>query len=219
MKYKEHGVNLENIEDVDFVWHGQPLHELIGREQYYDWIIASHVIEHTPDLITFLMECERLLKTNGVLSLVIPDKRYCFDYFNAPTSTGELLDAFEQKRKRPSPGKVFDYFAGAAKRNGQIAWGQGTSGVIEFVHSFDDARSQWNKAKVSDEYIDVHNWRFIPASFHVILGDLQSLGLTGFGIKAEFDTDGCEFFVTLGKSKSHQFANRLLAVKRVFDET
>jgi hypothetical protein len=61
-KYEGHGVNLENIEVVDFVWHGEPLHELIGREQCYDWIIASHVIEHTPDLMTFVAEYERLFK-------------------------------------------------------------------------------------------------------------------------------------------------------------
>ena len=52
-KYKEHGVNLDNIEDVDFVWKGEPLTALIGKNECYDWIIASHVIEHVPDLFTF----------------------------------------------------------------------------------------------------------------------------------------------------------------------
>ena len=102
-KYQGHTTTLDNIEEVDYVWHGEPLHELIGHEQCYDWIIASHVIEHTPDLISFLAECERLLKPTGMLSLAIPDKRYCFDYFHGTTSTGEFLDAFDQKRIRPSP--------------------------------------------------------------------------------------------------------------------
>lgn len=65
-KHKGHGVNLENIEEVDFVWRGEPLHELVGRQQSYDWFIASHVIEHSPALIIFLAECERLLKPDGV---------------------------------------------------------------------------------------------------------------------------------------------------------
>lgn len=210
-KYAGHNVNLDNIEEVDFVWNGEPLHELIGREQCYDWIIASHVIEHVPDVITFLGECERLLKQNGVLSLVIPDKRYCFDYFNVPTSTGELLDAFEQKRKRPSSGKVFDHFAGAAKRNGQIAWDHGESGAICLVHTLDEAREQWERAAASKDYIDVHNWRFTPSSFRLILADLQALGLTRLGLAREFDTEGCEFFVTLRKT-SHAFVQDRLVL-------
>src|SRR5688572_25412862 len=53
-KYAGHGVNIDNIEPVDFVWTGQPLDELVGGKQIYDWIIASHVIEHVPDLIRFV---------------------------------------------------------------------------------------------------------------------------------------------------------------------
>lgn len=214
-KYKEHGVNLENIEEVDFVWNGEPLYELIGSEECYDWIIASHVIEHTPDLISFLAECERLLKPDGVLSLVIPDKRYCFDYFNATTSTGEILDAFEQRRRRPSPGKVFDHFVGAAKLNGQIAWGPGIQGDIEFAHDFSVAQEHWRLARSTETYIDVHNWRFTPSSFRLLIGDLQSLGLTGFGIKVEFDTVGCEFYVTLHMTSATVALNRLELMNRV----
>jgi SAM-dependent methyltransferase len=140
-KYEAHGVKLENLEDVDLIWRGEPLHELVGREQCCDWIIASLVIEHTPDLITFLAECEKLLKQNGVLSLVIAEKRFSFDYFNPPTSTGELLDPLDQKRRRPSPGKVFDHFAGAVRLNGQIAWSQTDRGTLSLLHSLDEART------------------------------------------------------------------------------
>lgn len=49
-KYRDAGVNLDHIEDVDFVWNGAPLPETVGRRDCYDWIIASHVIEHTPDM-------------------------------------------------------------------------------------------------------------------------------------------------------------------------
>ncbi|ESS71597.1 hypothetical protein MGMO_94c00120 [Methyloglobulus morosus KoM1] len=210
-KYKDHEVVLENIEEVDFVWHGEPLHESVGQEECYDWIIASHVIEHTPDMITFLKECERLLKPNGVLSLVIPDKRYCFDYFNPVTWTGELLDAYEQRRKRPSPGKVFEHYAGASKRNGHIAWGQGDTdtGTFSLLHNIDQARDEWEMARTTTEYMDVHNWRFTPSSFRLILADLQTLGLTGLSVAKEFDTVGCEFHVTLRKTTPAISSNRL----------
>ena len=49
-KYQGHpGLNLDRIEPVNYIWNGEPYAELIGKTKYYDWIIASHLIEHTPD--------------------------------------------------------------------------------------------------------------------------------------------------------------------------
>ena len=93
-KYGAHAVRLERIEEVDFVWTGgQSYAELTGRRGGYDWIIASHVIEHTPDLIAFLADCEAVLKETGVLCLVVPDKRFCFDRFRPVTGLARVIDA------------------------------------------------------------------------------------------------------------------------------
>ncbi len=184
-KYEAHDVNIENIEEVDFVWSGETLPELTGARSYYDWIIASHVIEHVPDLVSFLQQCAELLKPDGKLSLIIPDKRYCFDYFNPPSTTGEILDAFEAKRTRPSVGKVFDHVANACKRGGNIAWDDETIGELELIHTNDMAQSLWQQAQNSKDYIDVHCWRFIPESFQLILADLNILGLIDFTILKE----------------------------------
>lgn len=202
-KYADHaqyGVNIENIEEVDFVWHGQPLAELIGNKQCYDWIIASHVIEHIPDLIVFLQQCELLLKEDGLLSLVVPDKRYCFDHLNSTSSTGEFLDAFEAKRSRPSVGKVFDHFANACKRGNKIAWDPNEAGDFELIHSLEQACSLWQQARSEETYIDTHCWRFTSESFRLVLSDFKMLGLMGLEIIQEYPTAGCEFYVTLGKS-------------------
>lgn len=199
-KYQGHGVNLDNIEEVDFVWHGETLQELVGKSGCYDWIIASHVIEHVPDLISFLQQCETLLKPTGILSLVIPDKRYCFDYFSSSSSTGNVLDAYSEKRVRPSHGQVFDHIANASKRNGNIAWEpDGLGGADELMHTFTEAQAHWVKSVSTTDYIDVHCWRFTPTSFRLLISDLQGLGLIGLEIKAEFDTTGCEFYVAVGK--------------------
>ena len=86
------GVVIDNIEEVDFVWHGERYADLTGRTNFYDWIIGSHLIEHTPDLVRFLEDCDALLKDNGVLSLVIPDKRYCFDRFSPITGLARVVE-------------------------------------------------------------------------------------------------------------------------------
>ena len=220
-KYKGHGVNLENIEEVDFVWQGQPLTELIGNSSCYDWIIASHVIEHVPDLVSFLKETQSLLKPGGVLSLVIPDKRYCFDHFSPISSTGEILDANQLKRDRPSVGKIFDHFANACNADGQIAWGKGNSAELKMVHDLEQAKQAWLNAQESPDYVDVHCWRFVPSSFEMIIKDLNKLGLINLTYRVAFDTKGCEFFVTLEKNSSSNkttFVNHLDFQNRIKNE-
>jgi 2-polyprenyl-3-methyl-5-hydroxy-6-metoxy-1,4-benzoquinol methylase len=101
-KYRRHEIAVENIEEVDFVWDGRPYTKLIGRRHIYDWIIASHVLERTTDLIGFLNDCDSLLKKAGVLSLAVPDKRYSFDHFRPITGIGagtrlELLQQVDRE--------------------------------------------------------------------------------------------------------------------------
>ncbi len=92
-RYKTHPVDLNNIEEVDFLWRGEDYRSLTGKNKYYDWIIASHVIEHTPDLIGFLNDCDTILKDDGVISLAVPDKRYCFDHYRPITGLSKIVDS------------------------------------------------------------------------------------------------------------------------------
>lgn len=203
IKYQAHNVNIEDIEEVNYVWQGEPLDQLIGKSEVYDYIIASHLIEHTTDLVAFLQQCSNLLKPNGVLSLIIPDKRYCFDYLRWPSTTGDALQAYFEKRSRHAPGVVFDYFSSACTLNHQIAWGKGAAGELSIIHPFAQAVQLMEEAELtSSDYIDVHQWRFTPSSFKLILSDLQQLDLVKLYEVCSFDTDGCEFYITLGKNQS-----------------
>lgn len=214
-KYRGH-VSIDSIEEVDFVWSGQPLHELVGRQACYDWIIASHVIEHVPDLISFLIQCQILLKPEGRLSLVVPDKRYCFDHFGMMTSTGNLLDAYAEKRTHPSPGTVFDHVANATKFEGNVTWHGGSEGEnYELIHTLDQARDLWQQVSKEHIYVDSHCWRFVPESFLLILSDLNMLGLIQLGIAQHFPTVGCEFFVTLGRDIAASSQDRMAALKSI----
>ena len=51
------------IDDVDIVWRGEPLDELCLKRKPdgYDFLVASHVIEHIPDLHGQLFFGKRLL--------------------------------------------------------------------------------------------------------------------------------------------------------------
>lgn len=216
-KYKDAGVNLDNIEDVDFVWHGEPLSETIGRRGCYDWIIASHVIEHTPDLVGFLIECQTLLRESGRLILVVPDKRYCFDHFQSLSSTGDALDAHQLGRTMPSPGRVFDHHANAVSkgRRGGLTWHRHAPGPLRLIHDMEGARGAWRHAQEGKEYIDVHNWHFTPESFRLVIDDLRDLGLLELGIVDGPTGAGGEFCVCLQRSagKRHDRMASLAAIR------
>jgi predicted SAM-dependent methyltransferase len=199
-KYRGYpNVDVTRIEEVDHVWRGEALDELLGVGRY-DWIIASHVIEHLPDLVSFLRQSTRLLRPGGVLSLVVPDKRYCFDYFRWPSTTGDLLQAFAEERRRHPPGVVFDHVAHIVKRGGEIAWSAQAGGELSLGHQLEEAKEAFERARSTSEYVDVHCWRFTPASFRLILTELRLLGLVELEVVCSFPTEGCEFYVTLRPS-------------------
>lgn len=202
-KYTGHPVDLQAIEEVDFVWHGEPLPELVGGTARYDWIVASHVLEHIPDPVAFLDGCARILRPGGVLSLILPDMRCCFDQYMPLTTTGQWLDAHHQGRMRPTPGQVFDHHADAIARQGRIAWPLGDPAAPNLVHELPIAADLWRRARDGDEYIDSHLWRFVPASFRLLVQDLRDLGLTELVIKRDWDTVGHEFHAVLGTGLPH----------------
>src|SRR5215467_14461622 len=196
--YVGHGVCLENIEHVDYIWNGEPLADLVGGEHVFDWIIASHVIEHTPCLITFIKNCETILKESGVLSLAVPDKRYCFDLYREKTSLSSVLDAFREKRKIHSPGAAAEYFLNVVAKNGNITWSQDTEGETRFLHGLSDAKQAMEGIEDDGAFLDLHSWVFTPCSFRLLIEDLYQLGYIRLREKCFFDTEGCEFYTTIG---------------------
>ena len=214
-KFQRDGVDTDRVEEVDFVWKGEPYAELTGKRKYYDWVIASHVIEHTPDLIGFLNECDSVLKDDGVLSLVIPDKRFCFDHFRPLTSIAEVIDSHLRKPGSHTPGKVLDFYLNTVEKAGIGAWNPEVEGEYELCTSWDEAVGKMNAAMAENGYQDVHAWCFVPHSFRLMLSDLYRLGMIPFREIEFFPTEGCEFFLTIGRAGKGLGVSRLEMMKTV----
>jgi hypothetical protein len=209
-KYAPHGVNVNAIEPVDYVWSGESYCELTGK--IYGWVIASHIIEHTPDLISFLQGCEEVLEDTGSVSLAIPDKRYCFDRLRPVSSLAAVIDAHQQRRKVHSPGTVAEYFLNVCKLNGG-RWGGSTAASLNFIHTPEEALSGMGAARAG-QFLDVHAWCFTPSSFRLMIEDLRRLGFTKLREVGFYETAGNEFFVTLGRHGSGPKMSRMeLALK------
>ena len=202
-KYKNDvSLDIANIEDVDYVWSGQALDELTGKKEYYDYIIASHVIEHTPNLVTFLQQCQSMLKPGGVLALAVPDRRYCFDYLRPNSTAGQVLQAWYEKRIFHSPGTIFDFCAQYSLRSGLGCWGKSNAEELVYANPPEYAGNMMKLAMKQEEYIDAHNWCFTPASFRLIMGELINLSLIEFNECSYFLTEECEFIISYRKCGS-----------------
>jgi predicted SAM-dependent methyltransferase len=209
-KYRSHNVDLTKIEQVDWVWDGQALDELLGIERRgsYDYFVASHVIEHYPDLLGFLNDVESLLRVDGVLSLVIPDKRHCFDFFKPLSLTGAVLAANHHGLKRHSKRTAFEHIAYSCFRDGVGAWNESQVGELAFAHTLEQALGAFSAQNDADsEYVDYHAWHFVPSSFLLIIEELRALGKTTFEVAKTFEGAGCEFYVTLRKSGQRSSEN------------
>ena len=218
LKYANASVDVSRVEEVDYIWDGRPLTEVIGKKNHYDFIVASHVIEHIPDMLGFLKECEALLRPTGTLVLAVPDKRRCFDLLRPLSTTGAVLQAHLEKRKRHLPAIAFDQIAYAASLNGSPAWSKGTKGELSQAHSLDFAQAVFDRSVSSDEYFDFHAWVFTPHSFRLIIRELNEISALGL-CEAEFrPTSDHEFFITLSQSAKGCPFDRLTLVRGVIEE-
>jgi SAM-dependent methyltransferase len=220
-KYTGHpGVDVSRIEPVDYVWTGGPLSDAVPPAMHgtFDAFVASHVIEHTPDMIAFLNSAADLLKPDGVVVLAVPDKRYCFDYFQPLTTTGQLLEAHAEQRSRHSGRLAFDHFAYAVEDGGSGAWGQHPSRGLRLIHSPEQARDSFAAFRATNDYIDLHAWRFSPANFELLLLELAWLGETDWRVESTTEAVGCEFYAWLhrgGKAAAAALTDEALAARRL----
>jgi 2-polyprenyl-3-methyl-5-hydroxy-6-metoxy-1,4-benzoquinol methylase len=223
-KYKTHGVNIDNIEHVDFVWNGEKLDDLIGESHAFDYMIASHVIEHTPDLIGFLRDCSNLLKDDGILGLAIPDRRYCFDYFRSATSIGQVIDAHVAGHTNHSLGTIAEHHLTASALAGAIAWTQGATGARGLIHSYPTGAEtrafieNRQNIRKSGEYIDCHAWVFTPSVFALLINDLNMLGYIDLHVLHSFDSEGYEFIVGLSRNAKPPQLSRLELMQKCIAE-
>lgn len=77
----------------DVIASAEDLSVLEDRSQ--DFVIASHLMEHLSDPIAALREWHRVLADDGLLMLVLPDKRHTFDTNRRRTTLRHLIEDHE----------------------------------------------------------------------------------------------------------------------------
>ncbi|QNG35989.1 methyltransferase domain-containing protein [Geodermatophilaceae bacterium NBWT11] len=165
----------------------------------FDWAVASHVVEHVPDLVGWLADLAGSLVDDGLLALAVPDRRYCFDARRPRTTVGQMLAAHEDGDTRPSVRAVYDHHAEAVVITPGDAWRGVDPGPAGRIHDLAYVQEQLAAHAGTSDYIDCHVWLFTPTELVDQLSVLASLGLLDFVVEDVLPTavDDLEYYVTL----------------------
>jgi len=205
-KYTHHNVSIDQIEPVDFLWRDGSIIEVLGDHRF-DVIVAAHVIEHAPDLIQFLTDCSNVLLPDGHLYLFVPDKRYCFDYFQPISDVAKILGDHLLKRTRHS---FESYYRNAAMvlNDNNGAWGQTALGELKFLHGDPKGGMAWAHQRHNlTAYEDAHENYFTPTSFSMIVDELSYHRISDLSLEVLTRPRGCEFLTVLKKNSKSDDCN------------
>lgn len=191
----------ENTVEIDFLWQpGRPLDICVQKRQF-DYVIASHVIEHVPNVIGWIRQIFSVLRTGGVLSLAVPDKRYTFDYYRSETQLHEMIDLWIRNQSIPSPAQIFDMLTNERElsydNSGHVIGGIPCEALPR--HYTDQQALEYAiSTHKTGEYIDIHCSVFTPEGMKRLFLKINDLGILNISVSDPISIGG-EFFIQLRK--------------------
>jgi hypothetical protein len=214
-KYRDEKIDekfISNIEYVDYVWKGQTYENLFSGQRDFNYIVASHVIEHAPDLLSFLVETSNLLTGGGYLLLAVPDKKATFDFYRPNTTIGDVIvghlspELYDLKA-------LLDESHLRCDLDGAIAWNREAS--INNLRNHNIPSPSYEIKEVESllkrtlkegvvenkEYRDAHRWVFTPETLQDLIGLLSDAGLIKYEVIDWTHTGYYEFLMVLQKKK------------------
>jgi hypothetical protein len=204
---------IQNIEEVDLLGPAHLVAELVaarGGLGEFDFIVSSHNFEHLPNPIGFLQACSQTLRSGGILSMAIPDKRTCFDYFRPLSTLGILLEAYADSRERPSITQHFDLnslhcrYRADEEELTSFSLTNDPARVVA-LQTVEEAYQAWRHRLATNPrdlaYEDCHCWTFTPNSFRLLMLDLSYLRVIDFAPLKISDTTGNEFYAHLRNTR------------------
>lgn len=193
-------VNVDELVQVHGVWGDASLAQAAARVAPVDFVIASHVVEHVPDLIAWLRELASVLKPRGEVRLAIPDRRYTLDVLRGETRAADVLASHLAGARRPQAREILDYMTHLVDVDTWKIW-DGTQDTASLTRqsSIEGGMAVVRDSADNGNYHDVHCWVFTPLSFAVLMHDLASAAYQPFKCAGYFPTERNtnEFFITL----------------------
>jgi len=207
------GVNLDALVEVDAVWGENTLREALRVRAathsgtpaqvdpvLVDYVIASHVVEHVPDLVGWLNEIYEVLKPTGQLRLAVPDRRFTFDCLREDARLSDVLTAHLSGARRPMPQAILDSQLNAAPEADFVKlWRKDRSAGAPVPQFNWDHTISIARESIAGIYHDAHCWAVTPYSLADIFVALAEHGLLRLACAKFEDTayGNFEFYVQM----------------------
>lgn len=172
-------VNINEIVDIDIVIKDNYKKTFKNIEKF-DVAILSHVIEHMPDIIHFFQDIKNVLKENGELIIIYPDKRYCFDHFRVETSFKDAFMTYKYGEKE-NDRMILDFCMNVMHENDPIFFWNNDNIVTKMnKEKSDKILEKFKNIKENNTFEDIHYWPFTDFGFLKFLSDLRRFNLLDF---------------------------------------
>ncbi len=214
-------VDLESIIPIDYVIKGT-YKETFKDIEKFDYVIASHVLEHMPNLLNFFFDVQNILAEDGELIIIYPDKRFCFDYFRSESKFSDIYDIWKNSEVG-NPRQTLDFFTNVLHENNTVKFWD----IDKEISMYDGKNAgsnlqrypMWKKGKLEE---DVHYWPFSDYGFLKFLRDCMMYNLFDFSITKFIPTqkDTQEFLVIMNFSKRdnlEEIDKKLQSAKRYYE--
>lgn len=191
-------VDLDTIVDIDQVLRGTYEETFTGQEKF-DFVLASHVMEHVEDLLGTLRDIATVLAPDGLFIMLYPDKRYSFDHFRESSSMRDAYDVF-RRGVEENARMAFDfYFSAIAENMPHVFWRAENMPDALSAAPLERAADAFDRRLRGEQMDDVHFWPFTDESFLRFLYDGLRSGLLPYACTAFMPTEenSQEFFVAL----------------------
>ena len=186
-------ISIDDIVTIDYVI-DSTYSEVLKDVPKFDYVVATHVIEHIPQLFLFFQDIAKILNPQGKLCLTIPDKRYCFDHFRQPTSFAECFDIYTRGITN-LPVRVLDYLMNWTINDPVYWWKAKKNDYTHLVDSkerYSSAQDSYFNA-LNGEYFDVHFSIFTPETFLMLLYNMLNSNLLPFKCIEFYTTEYATF--------------------------
>lgn len=209
-KYASHEtVDKEAIQTVNYVVGAEGLAAAVGADRF-SAVISSHVLEHVPNPIRWLLDIHAICTDGGAAVFAVPDRLRCFDSLRRPSVVADWLGAYLEDAWRPSPRNVIDALLGECSWHGQFTWeGEPSSEALRHNRQPALALEMARQAVASSDYYDVHCWVFQPGELFDIFHSLAVLDLFPFTFGGFRGTEGNEFLFRLVRDDASSWEERL----------
>jgi hypothetical protein len=189
------------VPPIDFVWvPGRPLRACVPPGLTFDFVVASHVMEHVPNPVGWLNDLLSVTRVGGQVGVFLPDRRNPLDVFRNQTSFADVVAWWAGQPAIPTLEQITDFLGSGSRppSDEPQRWVRSRAMNLERRNTDQNVINFAELIAREPRYLDVHCSVWESASFVDIFRRVVQFGMLNVEVSDPID-DVYEFFVTFTK--------------------